>query len=574
MFHNFVNYHNLPIAGRLKHFLPAWEQVTKDPWVLQVTQGYLIEFMTKPAQTRTPISMFTTQENQNLIDQEVQELLAKQAVHPASPSSQHEQGFISSLFVVPKKGEGHQPVINLKPLNMFLPYEHFKMESINMLKDLLRKDDYLVKIDLKDAYLTIPIWKGHQKYLRFLYLLEFACLPFGLTKLMKPVLSILRQSGVRLVAYLDDFLIMGETRQLTLQHAATTLNLLEGLGFVVNYPKSVLIPSQEIEFLGFIVNSLNLSLSLPTDKIKKVRQNCQRLLDNPVVTVWELAKFLGLLSASIQAVFPAPLNYRYLQHAKNSVLKKNPKILRSPCHSRPKGPSGSALVEGQPSCLEWKGPSPSTYRPYHQDRCLPQRMPGVTSRVPDCQVFYQAQVLLLMDNVTAVTYINKMGGPHSLLSQLAKDLWDRCLNHNVLLRAQCLPGIQNVQADRESRVFLDSSDWKLNTTIFDHLYQKWGPLNLDLFASRLTFQLDQYVSWRPDPLAIHTDAFTLNWATFRGYAFPPFALIGRCLQQVQSQRVEHLVLVAPVWPAQTWYPLLLELCVDFPLLLPMQTDLC
>ena len=85
-----------------------------------------------------------------------------------------------------------------------------------------------------------------------------------------------------------------------------------------------------------------------------------------------------------------------------------------------------------------------------------------------------------MDNVTAVTYINKMGGPHSLLlSQLAKDLWDWCLNHNVLLRAQYLPGIQNVQTDRESRVFLDSSDWKLNTTIFDHLYQKWGPLNLE-----------------------------------------------------------------------------------------------
>ena len=74
------------------------------------------------------------------------------------------------------------------------------------------------------------------------------------------------------------------------------------------------------------------------------------------------------------------------------------------------------------------------------------------------------------------------------------------------------------------------------------------------------------MSWRPNPLGIYTDAFTLNWVIFRGYAFPPFALIGRCLQQVQNQRVEHLVLVAPVWPAQTWYPLLLELCVDFPLL--------
>jgi hypothetical protein len=102
-------------------------------------------------------------EDQLLIDQEVQELLAKQAVHYVSGSP--DNGFVSSLFVVPKKGGGHRPVINLKPLNNFVPYEHFKMESIHMLKDLLRKDDYLVKIDLKDAYLTVPVWRDHQKYL-------------------------------------------------------------------------------------------------------------------------------------------------------------------------------------------------------------------------------------------------------------------------------------------------------------------------------------------------------------------------------------------------------------------------
>jgi hypothetical protein len=57
------------------------------------------------------------------------------------------------------------------------------MEGIHMLRDLLKQDDYLVKIDLKDAYLTVPIWKSHQKYLRFIWkgtLHEFACLPFGL----------------------------------------------------------------------------------------------------------------------------------------------------------------------------------------------------------------------------------------------------------------------------------------------------------------------------------------------------------------------------------------------------------
>ena len=144
--------------------------------------------------------------HQTIIDQEVWELLSKEAVHFVQPNTQQEPRFIRSLFVITKKGGGQRPVINLKPLNCFIRYEHFKMESIHILKGLLKKGDYMVKIDLKDAYLTVPIWQNHQKYLRFLWrdsLLEFACLPFGLasaprafTKLLKPVLSILRQKGI------------------------------------------------------------------------------------------------------------------------------------------------------------------------------------------------------------------------------------------------------------------------------------------------------------------------------------------------------------------------------------------
>ena len=246
MFKSFLHsLSHLPQAGRLKHFLPAWEQITKDPWILQVVSGYQIEFLDYPVQHKTPALIPCTQDHQTIIDQEVQELLSKGAVHYIRDNTYQEPGFVSSLFVVPKKGGGHRPVINLKPLNCFIPYEHFKMESIHMLKDLLRKGDYMIKIDLKDAYLTVPIWQNHQKYLRFIWrdsLLEFACLPFGLasaprvfTKLLKPVLSILRQRGIRLIAYLDDILLMAPSVDQVLQHAASTLNLLEGLGFTVNY---------------------------------------------------------------------------------------------------------------------------------------------------------------------------------------------------------------------------------------------------------------------------------------------------------------------------------------------------
>ena len=116
-----------------------------------------------------------------------------------------------------------------------------------MLRDLLRKGDFMIKIDLRDAYFTVPVWRNHQKFLRFLWketMYEFACLPFGLssaprifTKLMKPVVGLLRQVVIRLIIYLDDLLIMAQSQDLALQHASTALELLEGLGFMVNCEK-------------------------------------------------------------------------------------------------------------------------------------------------------------------------------------------------------------------------------------------------------------------------------------------------------------------------------------------------
>ena len=129
-----------------------------------------------------------------LIDLEIQQMLEKEAIHVVPPGEIH-QGLVSSIFLVPKKGSGQRPVVNLGTLNQFIPYEHFKMEGIRMLKDLLRKGHFMVKIDLKDAYFTVPVWKNHQTFLRFVWketMYEFACLPFSLssaprvfTKLMK-----------------------------------------------------------------------------------------------------------------------------------------------------------------------------------------------------------------------------------------------------------------------------------------------------------------------------------------------------------------------------------------------------
>ncbi len=171
---------------------------------------------------------------------------------------------------------------------------------------------------------------------------------------------------------------------------------------------------------------------------------------------------------------------------------------------------------------------------------------------------------LLLDNTTAVAYINNQGGTLSpSLVSLTLDLWKWCLQRNILISAEYLPGISNVQADRESRTFVDLSDWRLQPQlILPFLKDR----EIDLFASRLTHQLQRYVSWRPDPYAVATDAFSIDWGQLKAYAFSPFNLIPRTLMKVISDNA-NLLLVAPVWQAQHWWPLLLRLTVKHPVIL-------
>ena len=98
--------------------------------------------------------------------------------------SKEQGGFISNIFLVPKDEERWRLILNLKSLNEFVAFEHFKMEDIRCVKDLLSRGDHMCKLDLKDVYLSIPIHGSCRRFLRFRWrgiLYEYTALPFGLS---------------------------------------------------------------------------------------------------------------------------------------------------------------------------------------------------------------------------------------------------------------------------------------------------------------------------------------------------------------------------------------------------------
>lgn len=90
-----------------------------------------------------------SQEYTSLMTAQIQEMLEKGVIKPVNNCKNQ---FISNLFLVSKKNGGQRPVINLRQLNQFLVYKHFKMEGLFMVKDLLQKVDHMIKIDFTDAY--------------------------------------------------------------------------------------------------------------------------------------------------------------------------------------------------------------------------------------------------------------------------------------------------------------------------------------------------------------------------------------------------------------------------------------
>ncbi|CAC5393416.1 unnamed protein product [Mytilus coruscus] len=233
------------------------------------------------------------------------------------------QGSIPKQLVLStQKRWGQRPVLNLKILNQHVMYQHFKMEGLFMIKDLLKVGDFMLKIDLKEAYSVLSISQNHRKFLRFKWegtLFEYTALPFGLaegprlfTKIMKPVIGILRRMGVRMIIYLDDILLMAENPQKLEIHRNSTLFLLQKLGFLINWKKSSLNPTQKIEFLGFKINSVEMMFYLSKEKVSHIKTKC-REISADIVTVMQLTQLTGKLSSSMQAIFPANLQSRFLQ---------------------------------------------------------------------------------------------------------------------------------------------------------------------------------------------------------------------------------------------------------------------
>ena len=336
-------------------------------------------------------------------------------------------------------------------------------------------------------------------------------------------------------------------------------SLLELLGFVVNREKSQLLPAQVIHYLGFMVDSKEMKIRLSEEKATQISTTCRKIRERGFISVRELARLIGKMTATLPAIFPASLWYRKLQRMKNQTYQRSQSFEAIVTLNQ------EALLE-----LDWwsirrnlmDGKSVSTQEPdltMETDASMlgwgavfqgsrtgglgaeePHQLSGTPRSVVRSESICQRQEehsYPSEDGQQDSSVLCEMNGgdPFPSVEQPGNSTLAVVLGEEFVHHSRASPGVDNCVADKESRVIQLTAEWQLHRPIFQQILEFLGNCNIDLFATRLNVQLKQFVSWRPDPDSVGADALQLPWNRWEGYAFPPFCLIGRCQEGQRGQ---------------------------------------
>ncbi len=309
-----------PLAMRAK----AWQAIPGvSEWVMGIIKrGYSLQFARRPPRFSGVVSTSVQGENARVLRSEVITLLEKGAIEMVSPALS-ESGFYSRYFLVPKKDGGLRPILDLRRLNHALMRRPFRMIMLKQILSQICTEDWFCSLDLKDAYFHIQIAPHHRRFLRFTFegvAYQYTVLPFGLslaprtfTKCMDATLSPLRQMGIRILNYLNDWLILAQSEVELLSHRTLILSHLERLGLRVNFAKSALSPSQRISFLGTVLDSAHMRAVIAPERALAIQKLAATFKSDTARPLKVFQRMLGLMAAASPVLQLGLLRMRPLQ---------------------------------------------------------------------------------------------------------------------------------------------------------------------------------------------------------------------------------------------------------------------
>ena len=538
----------LPVGGKLVHFKDTWTNLFPQHTeiVRKISLGILIAIADVPPSLLCyPLELPSNNKAADL-QNAVQKLLLSRAIEEVMDTTS--PGYYSRLFLVPKPDGSFRPIIDLKKLNQFLVVPSFKMETLFSIIAALQPQEWITKIDLKDAYHHILVHVNIRKYFRFVVagtVFQFRVLPFGLstsprefTKSLAPVIQLLRSQGIQVHAYLDDWIIHATSQEQSLEH--THRGPLPSISVNSHVCSEGLIHHQPDVSLCPIYNQRPSTSPFPPVLFKHQWTQHRQSWDTPIQLDSDFLFYLRwFLNPSVMKGVPLRLPDPSLFFFTDASLKgwgaswKDHQISGIWSHTDSQRHINWLELEAiRLALLRWR--------------------PQWTNQT----------VRVYCDNSTAVAYICKQGGTHSQpLFQKTLELFNLLDQFMITLIPTHLPGARNVTADALSRLNQPSpTEWRLPTETLNRLFCAFGTPLIDMYATAENKVTPVFVSPYLDDRAWAVDSLSLSWDDLGLiYAFPPAPIVPKTIQKIQKSRGTTVILIASQHPSRPWHPLLLQL---------------
>ena len=518
-----------------------------------------------------------------------------------------ELDYVSACHLVPKPGKGKfRIVIDYRFINSYMVEKGCRYETLKVLRRMARRGDYFMSVDLKDGYFAVGIREKDQKYFTVdlgellpgdlgpRYITPTALTfgwshsPYIFTKVMRVLVGALRARGVRVLPYLDDFLLISEDHSRALRDRQILDDLLHNLGLRRNTKKGQWEPAQTVDHLGLRVDSQRGLFMVPPEKAKKIKQGATDIIcRGKRNSRWIASRALASFCGKVLAVHLACPLARYRTRALFD------------CLSERSGWSGSVKLSAAAiSDLRWWATFgshdverslwvPATSMEMHTDAADDDWGAWLDNLVPARGFFTteersrhitlkelmavrlavtsygerlrNKEVLHWEDNQAVVFIIRNMVSKSPAMMRELRLLQSELARLDCNLQTRYIPSAEN-PADNMTR-WSDRSDWKLNPVLYEEAVARWTARpTIDRFATATNKQTDRFCSEHLCPGSLG-DAWVVPWSGELNWINPPWVDLPRVLQQLRESGASAY-LVAPYWESQSWWPDLLELKTD------------
>lgn len=581
-----------------------WESINSPNFVCKVIKkGFSLSFL-------LPFIPITPEQNRpsafkhaNFVSQEISELLQSKSVIECLPEDLE---CISPLMVA--EGKKLRLILDLSYLNKFLPKTQFSLEDLKHVIELLPPKGFLAKFDFRKGYHHVSMSPESQKFLGFTWdylgqkrFFKFTVLPFGLsiapwlfTKLFRPLVKRWRTRGIGVVLYLDDGLVFGETRERTQEAIQSVVADLNSAGITLAVEKSVLSPTQVLEYLGCVIDLKNDRVAISPERVEKTLDRLNVLQNSFAPTIHDRMRFVGSIISMHIVVPDAVIRTRATSTtiAEAQSVDSQPSLQLKPSQGekeewnlwkdRLQDPVERAIPLAIPNKGELfffsdasaSGVGAILYAPDKTFKSSGrfsnwEKTESSTLRELKAILFglkafekefliSKKLIVIHCDNQPAVSILKK-GSIKPHLQEIALEIENFRKGSGLVFDYRWVPRDENGAADALSRD-KDWADWGIKDEVAKIMMARFGKCTVDLFADNSTTKCPKFYSRFSCPDSAGVDAFSFPeaWGPEHfAWCVPPPKFLARVLSFAYRHKSTG-ILGIPKWESHIAWPFLLQ----------------